>query len=372
MLATLYQAQRSSAAAAGGPTGPALPHRGYAAGIGPRSVSRIAPTTGTKGRNIVGEITWAGAQPNGPGTAINTSQLDSLFTELDRPGTPYQTARIRIFTGRDSPAWAKALGGGPLSWQSTDGNGTVDIPKWWSTPFLDAYEDFVGRLATYLATKSTKVREVVIAGATSEYSEPCIFQFSNATNRSMALAAGYTPDLTRAAISRAIRIHHAAMGPVGISSAIAINPWQVIGSGGGMQTSLTTALDILEELRTVAGRHAVWGNNSIGAYYNAATNTIEARGGDYTTLYDYMSTQGAAKGTAVYVQTMTLAKMTGIYDPARPDPTAQYAANLGFLSVEMPAGTPDWSDDIYITQARADAINAQLEANRAAVLAKQQ
>lgn len=368
------------------------PFRGYCHGIGPRSVDRIKSTSNAKSTFLVEDLTWAEMQPDNaagasqPISASAIAKIDAFCEFLDNPLYNYETGRLRILTGRDSPQWAKDLGAGPLTWESTDGNGTIQIPMWFSiSDFIDpAYDQLVSKLAVVLSTRSTRVKEVCVAGSTTEYSEPCIKQFTILANRNAAIAAGYTEALDFAALKRCMDIHHKYMTPIGISSSVAYNSWMYIGPGGGSNVSMAKSFELMEYQRSLLGKYCVWQNNSLGAYVHPTTGLIQARGAEYTRMYEYFRDQGALHPNpdmrvATGSQSMTLRKMHNQYDPSRPLPTGQYAVDMKMLTVEMPAEVttanadpvpgpfPDWSSDAYITSANASTLNSGLSANNAAL-----
>lgn len=364
------------------PVPPTYPLRGYWTGMGPRSVSRITANSSARSTSLVEEMTWASAQPTASlndGLALSTiaqNRLNTFSDLLDNSSNNFATGKLRLLTGMDSPDWAKALAGGPVTWEDTDGNGTVQIAMWFDIPtYLAAYRRYCIAVANYLATKTTKIVEVTIAGATTIYSEPAVKQIAAFANRATAKAIGYTPEADLAAAKYCVDVHHEVFSPLGITSSLSLNPWQeftnISTATPGVRTVLQTTYDLWQYQRSVMGRMGVWQNNSLGAYF-ISPGVVEARGGDYRSLYEYMSTWAKNQGQPCGIQTMTIPKMYGQYDPSRPDPTAQYAAQMGFIGVEGAAaggGFPGWDDNSHITVARAAELNGMFAANVAAVLA---
>lgn len=365
------------------PTPPETPFRGYWVGMGPRSVSRITANSSARSTVLVEEMTWASAQSSQAMndayqlTTAAKARLDAFSDLLDSSANNFNRGKLRMLTGMDSPLWAKQLAGGPLNWQDTDGNGAVQIPVWFNIPiFLGAYEKYVIAVRMYLATKSTRIVEVTIAGASTVYTELAVKQIGGGfatENGNTAKAAGYTPAGDIAAAKRCIDIHHAQFSPLGITSSLALNPWQEFTrldtTTPGGKATLQPTYDLWQYQRSVMGRMGVWQNNSIGAYFTTP-GVVEARGGDYRDLYEYMSLWAKTHGQPIGFQSMTMPKMYGPYNPTRPDPTALYVAQLGGLGVEGAAaggGYPGWDDNTHITITRAATLNGLLAANASAL-----
>lgn len=340
--------------------------RGYYVGIGPRKTTGgIVAETATRATCIVAEVKWDEAQP----TALDNTNgviASGALSEVDAAialGAPYDRIKVRIFTGITSPAWAKALGGGPMPWGNADGSVIYDVPVWFSSEFLDAYEAFVEALAAELAGRSDKVVEVTLAGATTIFSEPCIRQIGWDDNYTTALAHGYTEVGDLDAIKQCVDIHHEHMSPIGIVTSVAYNSMQYFNTTLGVgRVKLASTFELMEYQRDIMGKYAVWENNSLGAMYDEE-DVVQPRVGDYPDLYAFMA-EGAAQGTAIQFQSMNRRVMNEKYPGVTCDATADYAVQLGAISVEMPgalAGYPDWTADF--TEAKADEVNAALLAN---------
>jgi hypothetical protein len=338
--------------------------RGYITGMGPRQTRTIDAGTPARSRFVVAELNWNLAQPTEAHNRLGILEPSSLVNLDDclALGHPYDKVKLRIFTGNRAPDWAKALGPGPLSWVDDNQPEGYTVPAWWDAGHLAAYDRFIAALAGIL--DDPRVVEVTIAGASTAYTEPLLRQVGFAPNRPVALAAGYTEADDVASIKACIDIHHRHMSPLGIVSSLAVNPFQTFTSTG-VATRIQTTFDLLEYQYDVMGRYAVWANYSLGAKWGTDGKAVQVRTDFlYPQMYDYLSQHSAR--VPVQYQTMTMIKMFGLYDPARPDPTVQWAVDHGAISVEMPwgyGGLPNWTDPSLMTEARAAELNAALEAN---------
>jgi hypothetical protein len=338
-----------------------------------------------RSNGIVHEMMWSAAQPNstdqGTIVAAAVADLDDTISLATSNGLDF--VRIRPFAGRYAPTWVKNLGAGPLNnWVDPVDGGTFTIPAWWDTVYLDAYEDFMDSLATVIATRDNVV-DVAISGGSSVYAEPLIHQFSNSTNRTTAVAAGFTNAADWNAQTRCVDIHQEHITPTGRASLFSVNPWQTISGSGGISLNTQWTIDLLDYIRETMGLFGIWQNNSIassvsGGTYPSAPGTYTSERGTsdshYSDIYDHMAAvNGSSSGTVggqatsiqhpVTFQTATLTKITGSFAPATPRATAEWVDYvIGGTAVEMPNG---WQTDTYCTVAQASTLNAQFAANAA-------
>lgn len=344
-------------------------------------MSRRPPSTAeqnagimSKIKGFVHEMTWNSAQPTeGVNNVISAAALTSLQESVDLANAVGLPAlRLRIFCGKDSPTWAKNAGDGPITgWVNTDvQGGTYTIPRWWDPVYLAAYDNFIDVLATALGDFPL-VKDITISGGTTIFAEPCIKQFSNSTNRATALAAGYTQTSEFNSQKSCIDSHQAWMTPAGIASSFAYNPYQLIGSGGGIQISTPKTLELMDYQQSTMGRFCIWQNNSINGYLHTDGTYHSQRGesdAHYQEIYDHML--AGYPTVAVTFQTETLTKM--IDDNCTPEETAQWVIQTekGY-AVEMPAGwipTGSGSNpNLYVTQTQANSINAAMLARKNAL-----
>lgn len=341
----------------------------------PPSTAEINQGMMTKIKGFVHEMTWNSAQSTeGASNAISTTALNSLQDSVDLANThSIPGLRLRIFAGKDAPTWAKNLGAGPVTgWVNTDVNGgTYTIPLWWDPAYLAAYDNFIEVLAAALVDFPL-VKDITISGGTTIFAEPCIKQFSNSTNRTTIQGFGYNQTTEFNSQKSCIDSHHTHMSPRGIASTFAYNPYQLIGSGGGIQISNPKTLELMDYQRTAMGRFCIWQNNSCNGYLHTDGTYHSQRGesdAKYAEIYNYMLTEGFPD-VAVNFQTETLTKM--IDDNCTPEETAQWVIKTekGF-AVEMPAGwvpTGSGSDPhLYVTQSQANSINAEMLARKNAL-----
>jgi hypothetical protein len=335
-LGPVAAASLPAAASAPSPTGAAVAAvagRGHITGLLARDPERVTPEGAARLTGFVQPLRWADAQPTAGGQ-ITDSALETLASavELAR-ANGYPRLKLRLLAGCHSPDWALQLGGAPLAgWQEPEGATTWTVPRWWATEFLEAYRAFVDRLADHLG--DPEWCEVTVSGSCTVFTEPLIHQLGVAANRSLALAAAYRVDEDEAAFRKAVSDQHAILGPLGISSSVAYNPWQTIDTRGRLAIRPEKTIEFLTFQRALAGQAGIWENNSLIAR-RLPDGTTEQTRTDYQPMYDHM-TAGAAQGHPTQFQTATLAK---IFDAGgTPYDTASWAADSGALSVELPAG----------------------------------
>lgn len=342
-----------------------LPLRGYLTGIGPRQSRAVNSGSAPRSNFIAAEMNWSTAQPtreHNDNGVIDPASLIDLDLCLSMG---YEAVKLRIFVGNRAPDWAKALGGGPMAWVDDNQPDGYTVPVWWSMEYLDAYRLFVEALADQLKIRP-EVFDVTISGPSTAYTEPLLRQTQFPPNRPVALAAGFQESKDVESIRWCIDIHHEFMSPLGIVSSLAVNPYQTFTSTG-TTSRIDTTLDLLEYQFAVMGKYAVWANYSLGAKWVDGKAVQVRLEGTYPIMYDFLSQHAKSGRVPVEYQTMTMLKMFNQYDPARPDPTVQWAVDNGAISVEMPWGFKplvDWTDDSLMTEARAMEHNANLEANR--------
>ncbi|WP_148308156.1 hypothetical protein [Actinoplanes friuliensis] len=352
-------------AAAGLPAAPALaddvPMRGRVTGLLARDVTLVRPAGWDRLRGFVQPLTWAEAQPE-PSGDVSEAALQKL---RDAAGVArargYTRLKLRLLAGYQSPAWALALGGGPMvGWEDPDPVTPLlyDVPVWWADDFLAAYTAFLPKLAAALEPEPLW-GEVTVSGTCTVFAEPCIKQLGVAANRAKAIGREYTDTADRAALETVIAAHQDAFTPRGITSSVAYNPWQYIDPGTGrLKTDPDITIELMEFQKRTMGSFGVWENNSLIA--RRVDGRLEQTRADYQSMYDHMTAAGAA-GHPIQFQTATLAKIEAEED-ATVETTASWVAENHGISVELPRG---WEQEATIDTGRATALNNRMVANAA-------
>jgi len=263
-------------------------------------------------------VHWSDLQPaQGDGIEAGNA-IDQAITQVRALNATDHTAlglKIRVFAGIWAPQWVKQLGGGPVTVSNPQGGAMGTIGRFWTDAFGQAY----GRLEGLLATKYDgvpEIREVTISRCTTFYDEPFIRDSNDPATVEALLGAGYTvaADETcqRQEIDAATVWHHT-------HSDLAVNPYEVIGSGGSVATDELFTASMMEYCRQVLGSACVLENNSL---------RYPVQGAAYDSMYASMSLLGAP----IAFQTATAGRVGDL------TAVLAYAVSLGASSVELPGG----------------------------------
>jgi hypothetical protein len=136
-------------------------------------------------------VTWAQLQPNN-GSTLNTSAIESGLSAIAAYNTAHpghtMVGKLRVFAGINTPAWALAIDGGPVT--ATINGTTGSLAKFWTADYATAWTNLQNQLAA-IYDKDPRIGEVAVSGCSSRTAEPYIFTTDPAVI-SVALAAGYT------------------------------------------------------------------------------------------------------------------------------------------------------------------------------------
>lgn len=264
-------------------------------------------------------VNWADLQATSGGP-LNTSMIDQ---QLDQAKTYAQRVKIKVFAGQHAPVWAKNLDGPPVRlFDPPSTRFFYAMPRWWTSNFLAAYRDLLGKLAgRYEADPAVTTLQASMCG--TFFAEPFLRQAILSQNRSRLLAAGFSVELDDVAI-RAMIVAHAELLPT-TRMDLACHPYQRIdsdGSYGGQDQAYTRG--IMEFARATMGPRACFGYTAHGK--DPEPGSAEAQ------LYEDL----AAVGHPIWLQTATLEKLGG----RCPDLCAALAdaVRRGAYEVELPAG----------------------------------
>jgi hypothetical protein len=147
---------------------------------------------------IIG-VGWNQIQPGADGcttcldetittTAIDTA-LSNIATYNSTNGTNV-TAKIRVFAGTHTPAWAMYSWGGPVDIEDSSNN-YQDFPTFWTTGYSSAFNNMVEQLAEKY-DMDPRVQEIAITSCSSKTGEPFIYDYSDWTSISRMHTAGFT------------------------------------------------------------------------------------------------------------------------------------------------------------------------------------
>jgi hypothetical protein len=264
-------------------------------------------------------VNWSALQPNGPGTPIVTTNIDNALAAMDALNAStgaHLYAKLRLFIGINSPAWAKTVGG--ASFPDTDPASNVGgtVPRFWTTAFGTDYNSMMKQLAAKYDT-DPRVRNVTMSRCTTVYSEPMQRQISSPSDVSGLVAAGFTSAQDLACYEGMVQ--EALRDWPYTHLSFSFNPYQQINSAASTTTSDTVTDQMIDYCRQVLGSRCTLENNSLRS---------TSLGG----LYDSMYAAIKAKGAPITYQTATLARVGSL--PA----TLQVAINDGAIAVELPSG----------------------------------
>lgn len=312
------------------------------------------------------EQTWASLQASA-GAAIGgagKTRVDSLVAGTRR-------FRLRLKSGIYAPAWVKSAVGSFTVVNCQDGS-TGTVPYWWTTDYIDLWEDFQVKMAALYDGNIDLVWET---GAMHIYDEPFQSQFhstitANVTNKSTgivktgiqwatanragAVAGGYdlgdasTPGTALWAWEEFRRI--ARENWLTTRVGIAYNQFQYIDGGGVGHADETMTRTQMEAWAADFGDRHVIQNNSIRSDY--IDNPSGPRPYVSTSdLYEDIMDMHAA-GSPISFQTATAGRVGDLYK------TCLWAIDMGAHAVELPSG---WA--LLLTDAQLDDLNTALAAN---------
>jgi hypothetical protein len=189
--------------------------------------------------------------------------IESILAQAVTKGFP--GVRLRPMLGKDSPPWAKAIGGGPITYTEPQGGSTITIPDLWDASFQLAAKNFLAWMAAQFDTDD-RLLLVFATGAMAFYAEPCIRGSTNAANRTNLIAAGYTIAADKALQNAQLDwMDHFVETPIGL----AYTPLQEIDSVSAQHTSVADMADIMDYHISKFGARTVLQNNSIRSSYVA-------------------------------------------------------------------------------------------------------
>lgn len=262
------------------------------------------------------KVAWRDLQPTSSGP-LDTVALDEALAVARAAGT---RIRLRVFAGAQAPAWAKELGGPPVTLTDPFDGKVATVPRFWTPEFGRAYDDLQRQLAGRYDADPV-VAEVVVSRCSAFYPEPFLRQTSVAANRTALLAAGYTVELDKACHREQVDAHRAWTTT---RSGLAFNPAQLVSPTGAALTDDAFTVEMMTYCRTRLGSRCVLENMSIRSPISSLDqNPAQPR---YQRMYDAMSAQGPPLAFQTAVEDR-------IGDCAA---TLDWAIARGAASVELP------------------------------------
>ncbi len=310
--------------------------------------------------NVVGynpEITWNTLQPNGFGTALVTSAIDTIIAA--HPGA----FRLRLMAGAgDCPSWLLASAGS-MSFTNPQNGASGTVPCWWTNAYVDAFADLQARLAAAYDTVAA-FKFIFCTGGMTIYAEPCRKGFTYggnvaqniawaAANRAAALANGYVfgPDTVVGSDQWAnLQFLNAMKVWQQTRIGYAFSGYEELKANGSAAANLGYTGQLMQAFRNAFGSRMVLQNNSIRDSYIANPAGPRPYRPNLQLLKDI-----AAMGPPISFQTAaTVGVTTGFTDLNK---TTQFAVDMGAHAVEWPGNFSSLT-----TQQKSD-LKAELQAN---------
>jgi hypothetical protein len=266
---------------------------------------------------FVVSVYWSDLEPDpdgplAPDNAIDQAIATTRTLNASHPGLD-MSLKLRVYGGIYAPAWAKSLGGAPISVENSQSGTSGTVGPFWTPQFGAAWDGFQAKLSAAYSSVP-EIREVVIGGRCSTvFDEP--FE-RNRASLSAFEADGYTMAADEQCLEQEIE-NAASLWP-GTRIGMAFNPFQVMtGKPGTVDEAFTEQM--MELCRSRLGPRCVLENDSI---------RYPPQGGAYGQMYATMT----SLGPPIAYQTATMAKIGNLIE------TLQWATQQGASSVELPDG----------------------------------
>jgi hypothetical protein len=243
------------------------------------NTAAITPYAGAFGGIVINEG-WAQLEPS-PGHEqwrdLDTSLAAVTAWNMAHPSTPLGV-KLRIFGGNTAPAWAKALGGAPLTIVTKGISKTFG--RWWTEPYAHAWSSFQHALAAHY-DGNPLVRAVSVSSCATLTGEPFVMNLTKPAVETMQ-AAGWTPQAQQRCLQGAVDDY---AGWVRTPITFAFNPYRTVVNGEARPDPSVT-IDVMEACarsRAHGGPECVLGNNALSDL--AATGRSAAVYAEIDTLW---------------------------------------------------------------------------------------
>jgi len=221
--------------------------------------SAITPYAGAFEGIVVNEG-WGQLEPS-PGHE-KWGDLDASLAAVTswntaHPSTPVGV-KLRIFGGNTAPAWAKSLGGAPLTIETKGVSKTFG--RWWTQPYAHAWSSFQHALAAKY-DGNPLVRAVSVSSCATLTGEPFVMNMTKPAIQTMQ-AAGWTPEAQQRCLQGAVA-DYAGWAHTPIT--FAFNPYRTVVNGvASPDPSVTTdVMGTCARSRAHGGPECVLGNNAL-------------------------------------------------------------------------------------------------------------
>jgi hypothetical protein len=262
-------------------------------------------------------VSWASLQASAGGPITSNNAIDKAIVQvrLANASGAHMALKLRAAAGIQAPAWAKSIGGAPISVRDPNSRVTGTVGRFWTPAFGLAYADFETKLAAKY-DGVLEIREVTISRCTTIYDEPFIRQMSDPATIANLWKAGYTYTADQTCQQQSVQAH--AVWKL-TRSDLSFNPYQEILSATSVKTDEAYTQSMITYCGATLGANCIVENNSLRS---------TSLGTDYDAMYAAMKAQS---GNVVF-QTATMARVGSL------SATLQMAVGYGAGSVELPSG----------------------------------
>lgn len=281
------------------------------------------------------KVNWSDLQPTAFGPIAPDNAIDRAIARVRQPDfkAAGMKLKLRVFAGVNAPGWAKALGGGVVSYINNQEGGSVaggTIGRFWTADFGKAYADLQRKLAAKY-DNVPEIREITVSRCSTIFDELFVRQPGDVNNRNGLLSAGYTRAADEQCIKDAIAAHDVWKHTI---SDVDYNPFPNV-QDPNQPPDLAFTEQMMQFCRQTLGPRCGLQNNSISDE-KLANPTFVAMYAAMTKLGPPIILQTAARKRLGDEERVLLA-----------------AVKVGANSVELPQGYPSWPGSLLASTAQA-------------------
>jgi hypothetical protein len=247
------------------------------------TMSNVSPAFDGIFGGIVVNATWDAIEPT-QGGALDFDAVDAALAQVAaynaaHPATPMGT-KLRVYGGANAPAWAKQIGGGPISIQRNpkgcaSGDCPLTIGPMWNEEYIAAWRSFQAALAARYDAHPL-VRHVTVTSCAQQTDEPFVPTVDPASKANL-VAAGYSDAAQKACLLGAVDDY----APWKLTNVdYTINAFVQTGAPADQDVFPASVMDAS---RAKFGSRCVLGNHALSAPLRAADqgvyDAIASRGG---------------------------------------------------------------------------------------------
>ena len=206
---------------------------------------------------VVINITWEQLEPTRG--VLHTEAIDRVLGEMRtynqaHPRCPIG-ARLRVWPGPNAPAWAKNLGGAPVSVLHREM--PISVGRFWAKPYRDAWRELQLRLAARYDSEPL-IREISNTSGSSITCEAMLLPGDSRSIKNL-LAAGFTDKQYQACLGESSADY---AGWVTTRVEWPCNPYRAITSGK-TQADPEFTLKLMRHWRQTLGSRGILGNYAL-------------------------------------------------------------------------------------------------------------